>query len=85
MSPRSIRSWSTSVFRKYELAGPLNNIYYKKEVWNSRPQPSRPLLFTCRIDGPSYEICERIIEDSLAVEETGSVGLSAISTKPLKE
>ncbi|MGJ8726728.1 MAG: TIGR03790 family protein [Roseibacillus sp.] len=59
---------------KYEIAGPLNNLYYKKETGINDPSLT-PLLFTCRIDGPSYEICQRIIDDSIAVEETGLWGM----------
>lgn len=58
---------------KYDIAGPLNNLYYKQEKSIDDPKFT-PLLFTCRIDGPSYEICQRIIDDSIAVEETGLWG-----------
>ena len=58
---------------EYELAGPLNNLYYQKEVSISDPSLT-PLLFTCRIDGPSYAICQRILADSLAIEQTGLWG-----------
>lgn len=56
------------------LAGPLNNSYYQKETGIADPALT-PLLFTCRIDGVSYETCERIIADSIAVEKTGLWGL----------
>ena len=59
---------------QYDLAGPLNNLYFQKETSITDPSIT-PLLFTCRIDGPSYEICERIITDSIAVEETGLWGM----------
>ena len=58
----------------YDRAGPLNNLYYKKEA-NINDPSLTPLIFTCRIDGPSYEICERIIDDSIAVEEIGLWGM----------
>lgn len=57
----------------YELAGPLNNLYYKKEL-GINDSSLTPLLFTCRIDAPSYETCHRIIADSIAVEQTGLWG-----------
>jgi uncharacterized protein (TIGR03790 family) len=59
---------------EYELAGPLNNLYYKQEAGIIEPK-LLPLIFTCRIDGPSYEIAQRIIDDSIAVEETGLWGM----------
>lgn len=58
---------------KYEIKGPLNNLYYKQDSGIADPKLT-PLLFTCRIDGPSYEICQRIIDDSLAVEKKGLWG-----------
>lgn len=58
---------------QYDLAGPLNSLYYQQDTGITDPKLT-PLLFTCRIDGPSYEICQRIIDDSLAVEETGLWG-----------
>ncbi len=59
---------------KYEVEGPLNNLYYQKEKGIADPSLT-PILFTCRIDGPSYEICQRIIDDSIAAEETGLWGM----------
>lgn len=58
---------------KVNLAGPLNNSYYQKEFGIADPSLT-PLLFTCRIDGASYETCERIIAESIAVEKTGLWG-----------
>jgi len=58
---------------QYNLAGPLSNPYYKKEAPISDPYYT-PLLFTCRLDAPTYSTCERIIADSIAVEQTGLWG-----------
>ena len=58
---------------EYDLAGPLNNLYYQKETSISDSSLT-PLLFTCRLDGPSYEVCQRMLEDSLAIEDTGLWG-----------
>lgn len=57
----------------YDLDGPLNNPYFQKELPINDPSLT-PLIFTCRIDGASYETCKRIIEDSLAVEKTSLWG-----------
>ncbi|MBK1834372.1 TIGR03790 family protein [Roseibacillus ishigakijimensis] len=59
---------------KHEISGPLNNPYFKQDKGIADPTLT-PLFFTCRLDGPSYEICERIITDSLAAEETGLWGM----------
>lgn len=58
---------------EHEIEGPLNNPYYQKDVGISDPSLT-PLLFTCRLDGPSYEVCQRIIDDSIEVEKTGLWG-----------
>ncbi|MDQ8190958.1 TIGR03790 family protein [Roseibacillus persicicus] len=57
----------------YEVEGPLNNPYYQKDSGISDASLI-PLLFTCRIDGPTYEVCQRIIDDSLEIEKTGLWG-----------
>lgn len=54
--------------------GPLNNPYFNRNEGLNNPNLT-PLLFTCRLDGASYETCERIIRDSIEVEKAGLWGL----------
>jgi uncharacterized protein (TIGR03790 family) len=58
---------------KHEIAGPLTNPYFEKSLGINDPSLT-PLIFPCRLDGASYQTCERIIEDSLEVEKTSLWG-----------
>lgn len=58
---------------KYSLDGPLNNPYFQKDL-SLTDSSLTPLLFTCRIDAPSYATCKRIITDSMEVEENSLWG-----------
>lgn len=60
-------------FSTHKIAGPLNNLYFEKETSLTDPSLT-PFLFTCRIDAPTFKTCERIIQDSLAIEEKGLWG-----------
>jgi uncharacterized protein (TIGR03790 family) len=59
------------------IAGPMNNPYFKKD----QPFASSKLpimLLVGRIDGPSYEICKRMINDAVATEARGLWGMCYI-------
>ncbi|MDG1358562.1 MAG: TIGR03790 family protein [Akkermansiaceae bacterium] len=54
--------------------GPLNNPYFKKD--QSFASSKLPImLLVGRIDGPSYEICKRMINDAVATESRGLWGM----------
>ncbi len=57
--------------------GPLNNPYYEKTV-SIRDAKCPFVLLTCRIDGPSAEVCERMMRDALAAEATGLWGMAYV-------
>ncbi|MEM9081486.1 MAG: TIGR03790 family protein, partial [Verrucomicrobiota bacterium] len=54
--------------------GGLNNPYYKKDLSITEPALA-PTLLTCRLDGPDLATCKRLVDDALAVEQTGLWGL----------
>lgn len=58
------------------LNGPLNNPYYNKD------EPflkfAAPILLVGRIDGPTFEVCKRMIKDAVETEKTGLWGMAAI-------
>lgn len=55
-------------------AGPLKNPYFKKdEPFATSKLPM--MLLVGRIDGPSYEICKRMIDDALSTETHGLWGM----------
>lgn len=56
------------------IAGPLNNPYFKKDTHiNEAGMPH--ILLVGRIDGPSYDICIRMINDAIATEKQGLWGM----------
>jgi uncharacterized protein (TIGR03790 family) len=57
----------------HPISGPLNNPYFDKNV-PFLTQPLAPFFLVSRIDGPTYEIAKRLIDDALAVEKTGLFG-----------
>ncbi len=57
----------------HPIAGPLNNAFYDKSA-PFLTQSLAPFFIVSRIDGPSYEIAQRLIDDALAVEKTGLLG-----------
>jgi uncharacterized protein (TIGR03790 family) len=58
------------------LDGPLDNPYYKKDV--PFLQSNLPIFLAGRIDGPSWEVCERMIRDAVATEKTGLWGMATV-------
>jgi uncharacterized protein (TIGR03790 family) len=59
------------------LNGPLKNAYYESQ--KSFAEANIPyLLLVGRIDGPTYEICHRMIADAIATEKTGLWGRAYI-------
>ena len=58
-------------------AGPLNNPYFKKDQSFASAKLSIMLLVG-RIDGPSYEICKRMINDAVSTETHGLWGMCYI-------
>lgn len=58
------------------LAGPVNNPYFK--VDKSFASAELPMTLVGRIDGPTREVCERMIKDAIEVEATGLWGMSVI-------
>lgn len=56
------------------IEGPLKNPYFKKD--QSFANAKLPMmLLVGRIDGPSYEICKRMISDAIATETRGLWGM----------
>ena len=55
-------------------AGPLNNPYFKKDQSFASSKLS-VMLLVGRIDGPSYEICKRMINDAVSTETRGLWGM----------
>ena len=57
---------------KYELQGPIANPMF----WRApRTADVKPVLMTCRIDGPSLADAMRIVNDSIEVQKTGLSGV----------
>lgn len=68
---------STLSWEGQPLQGPLTNAYYKASKGFS--EANIPYLFLVgRIDGPSYAICQRMIGDAIAAEQTGLWGRAYI-------
>ena len=57
----------------HPTTGPLNNAYFDKSA-PFLTLPLAPFFLVSRIDGPSYEIAKRLIDDAIAVEKTGLLG-----------
>lgn len=57
--------------------GPINNPYFKKD--SAIAKAKLPfLLLVGRIDGPSHELCKRLIGDAIATEKRGLWGMCYI-------
>jgi len=59
---------------EYDLKGPLNNPYYKQDTPVSEAA-IEGMLLVGRIDGPSDQVCRRMIDDAVAVEADGLWGM----------
>ena len=56
--------------------GPLNNPYFNSdEPFSNKPLP---MTLVGRIDGPTVDLCKRMISDAIATEKTGLWGMSVI-------
>lgn len=64
-------------FEGHKLNGPSNNQYYKSSKSFSEAQMPFMMLVG-RIDGPSFAICQRLIDDALSAEKTGLWGRAYI-------
>ena len=68
---------STLSWEGQTLNGPLKNAYFQAQKGFS--ESNMPfLLLVGRIDGPTYEICQRMISDAIAAEKTGLWGRAYI-------
>lgn len=56
--------------------GIINNPYFKQE--KSVAEARLPMTLVGRIDGPTKEICARMIKDAVDVEKTGLWGMSVV-------
>ena len=59
------------------LKGAMNNPFYDKTV-PFLSQPLAPFFLVGRIDGPTYEDAQRLIDDAISVEKTGLFGKTYI-------
>lgn len=59
----------------YPIKGSINNPYFGQD--DSVMAPSHTSFLTVgRIDGPSYPLCQQLIDDAIATEESGLWGMS---------
>jgi uncharacterized protein (TIGR03790 family) len=58
------------------VEGMLNNPYFKLE--KTAAEARLPMMLVGRIDGPTKEVCARMILDAVEVEKTGLWGMSVI-------
>lgn len=56
--------------------GPLDNPYFKSITPIATAEV--PILLVGRIDGPSFDVCRRMIDDAVAVEKTGLWGFAVV-------
>ena len=56
------------------LAGPLTNLYYKKDQSFAEANIAQMMLVG-RIDGPDFNICKRMINDAITTESHGLWGM----------
>ena len=58
------------------LEGPMNNPYFKSEL--PFAEARLPTTLVGRIDGPTVEICGRMIKDAIETEKTGLWGMAVV-------
>lgn len=58
------------------VEGMVNNPYFKQE--KSAAEARLPMTLVGRIDGPTKEVCARMIMDAVEVEKTGLWGMSVV-------
>jgi hypothetical protein len=58
------------------VEGPINNPYFKQ--LKTAAEARLPMTLVGRIDGPTKEICARMIKDAVEAETTGLWGMSVI-------
>ena len=59
----------------YPLDGHINNPYFRRDESIMTPK-STAFLVVGRLDGPSFALCKRLVDDALAVEKTGLWGMA---------
>lgn len=62
---------------EHPIAGAMNNAYFDKTV-PFLTQPLAPFFLVGRIDGPTYEDAQRLIDDAIEVEQAGLYGKTYI-------
>lgn len=78
---------STLGIRTHRITGPLRNPYYLSYT-PFMDTPLAPVMLVCRLDGPSPEVVENMIDGAVSAERTGLNGfayidLRGIATGPL--
>ena len=59
----------------YTIAGQVRNPYFRQDAPISNfPDPT--FLVVGRLDGPSYQLSQRLVDDAIAVEKTGLWGMA---------
>lgn len=71
-------------YRMHVISGAVSNPYYRSftPIADAR-HPE--LLLVCRLDAPTVDIVKRMINDSLAAEESGLTGIAYIDARNIKE
>ncbi|MFP6880060.1 MAG: TIGR03790 family protein, partial [Roseibacillus sp.] len=59
----------------YPIKGHLNNPYFRKDD-SVMSLESTPFLVVGRLDGPSFALCTRLIDDAVAIEREGLWGMA---------
>lgn len=71
-------------FRTQVISGALANPYFRS--FSSIADARRPeLMLVCRLDAPSAAVVKRMIDDSLAAEESGLTGIAYVDARNIKE
>jgi uncharacterized protein (TIGR03790 family) len=60
----------------YPTKAQVNNPYFKKD--SAISEAGLPIFLVGRIDGPSFEVCRRMITDAIAAEKIGLWGMAVI-------
>jgi uncharacterized protein (TIGR03790 family) len=67
--------------KEYKLSGWLPNPYYIGFKGKALPFKKKDILMVSRLDGPSYNIVKRIIDDSIKAEQTGLQGTAYFAAR----
>jgi uncharacterized protein (TIGR03790 family) len=60
-------SWRRLGMRTRKISGPMQNLYYKSFT-PFMDTPLAPFMLVCRLDGPTVEIVENMIDGAIAAE-----------------